>query len=321
LPNRSTDAQYAGLKQLAELTPIGWEYINPLLREIELKLGEESSQAMDWGFGVSPRLRPRSWILSLSVPWWTSELVNSRLDPSLLLLLTRIQAQVTSYVKVADDLTDHYAELNPAASKTLTRLLPLVFEIHIGLSKLFEVSSPFWNDFQRLLDEQRRALEWEISHRSGLPAELSQENLLMLGRKASLLRWPALAIPQLVGQADCRARVDGMFDQFFRIMQLLDDMVDVEDDMASRQPNAVAMALGERYYSLPQIFSAIECVADIAKGECRQLRSSVDSGRTFFAKTCSYLESCVELTRRNCLAIWGLKAAIAISNTLCGIDA
>jgi len=312
------DAQYTGLKQLAELTPIYWEYVNPLLHEIALKLGEDSLS--DCNSDVTPRLPPRSWILSLSVPWWTSELVNSRLDPSLLLLLTRIQAQMTCYVKVADDLTDHSAELNPAAAKTLTRLLSLIFDIHIGLSKLFEVCSPFWSDFQRLRDEQSRALEWEISHRSGPPAELTQESLLMLGRKASLLRWPTVAIPQLVGQADCRAWVDGMFDQFFRIMQLLDDMLDVEEDIISGQPNAVAMALGERYYGSPKIPSAIECVADIARGECRQLRSSVDSSRTFFAKTCAYLESCVELTRRNCLAIWEMKAAIGISNTLCGID-
>ena len=173
-----------------------------------------------------------------AVPRWANDLTGGELSDEIVSELERVQAQLLSFSAVYDRFLDRDASrwTNPG------ELIALLTEVQIGLASFFDARHPFWRDYRALVRQQVESARWEITGRGHRPPRFDAALVRALGRKLSLLRWPASAVPRLAGQPAEIARLDRLFDRFFRVLQLLDDMTDIDRDRQDGQINAVLCA-------------------------------------------------------------------------------
>lgn len=178
-------------------------------------------------------------------------------------MLQLAQAYLLIYVVLRDANLDG----EPRAAEEFPDLLPAQFEAQLRLSLLYGARHHFWTHYRRLVAQQVRADRWEQS--ATRPVRLDAGLVRRLGRKATLLCWPAAAVALRVGAPIAALRVERCFDELLEALQLLDDVADAEHDAAAGQVNAVLAAGGaptrasgiflQIYIArgIPAVFSAI----------------------------------------------------------------
>ncbi|HXN56583.1 MAG TPA: hypothetical protein VN874_09960 [Myxococcales bacterium] len=240
----------------------------------------------------------------MTVPHWASELAGAKLSGKVLRELQLLQAHLLTFFLIYDPVLDGdaRARTNPG------EMLPLLLELHCGLSSFFDAGDAFWLDYRRLVRQQFESSRWEIAGR-GRPAPRFDAALIRsLGLKLSLLRWPAYAVARIAGRPDMAALMDRIFDRFYRVLQLLDDVTDLETDRAKGQINAVvaAMAALPRRVS-PDLAVAIgtarACAA--ARVELRKIRRELRGPAGRFALACEYLDDCCRKSEQKASVLAG----------------
>lgn len=181
------------------------------------------------------------------------------------------------------------------------------------LASLFAPADPFWRGFARLLREQAASARWEQRMRGKRPP-FDAQLLRSLGSKAGLLRWPAFAVSRLShGRGELgRERalpggraagpLDRLLQRLFIAHQLLDDLLDVDQDKASGQPNAVLAAQGtlekDPFERERQRAAARRLVCAAARGQLRAMARALPAGSGLARHCRRLLRSCDELDER-----------------------
>jgi hypothetical protein len=144
--------------------------------------------------------------------------------------LQGIQERLLSFSEVYDPFLDRDVSrwTNPG------ELIALLTDVQLGLARYFEARHPFWRHYRALVDQQVESARWEMAGRGGSLPPFDVALVRALGRKLSLLRWPAWAVPWLAGKAAQAARLDRVFDRFFRVLQRAE--ADLTADPASCLP-------------------------------------------------------------------------------------
>ncbi|GAC1341349.1 MAG: hypothetical protein NVS2B9_09510 [Myxococcales bacterium] len=268
---------------LERFSPIGWSEVDRLLGESARTLGRKVPRR-------SGRTRPLDgFVFALTVPRWAAELAGARLSEATLRRLQLLQAHLLVFFLVYDPLLDGdaRAEANPA------EMLPLLLALDRGLAAFFSPEDPFWVAYRALVQEQLESARWEIASRGRPSPRFGPALLRSLGRKLSLLRWPAFAVAGLAGRPELAAPLDRAFDRFYRVLQLLDDVTDVERDRAKGQVNAVASAMAELPRRVPfELGSAVGTarVCAAARAELAKIRRELAVPEGRFARVCAYLD-------------------------------
>jgi hypothetical protein len=165
------------------------------------------------------------------------------------------------------------------------------------LASLFPPGDPFWRGFAKVLREQAASARWELRMRGRRP-RFGARLLRALGSKAALLRWPAFAVPRLCGGRTAD-RCDRLLLRLFIAHQLLDDLLDVDQDAARGQPNAVLAALGmpaaDPLDRERQRARARRQVCAAARGQLRALVRALPAGCGLSRHCGHLLRSCDEL--------------------------
>jgi hypothetical protein len=277
---------------LRRFSPIGWGEVDRLLDESAKALGRKV-----------PRLRGRArrlggFILALTVPHWANELTGAKLSGKVLRELQLLQAHLLLFALVYDPILDG----NARARTNPGEMIPLLLEVHCGLSAFFAVGDAFWPDYRSLTRQQLESSRWEIAGRCRPAPRFDRDLIGSLGLKASLLRWPAFAVARLAGRPEMAKSLDRIFDRFYRVLQLLDDLTDVETDRAKGQINAVLAAMGELPRSMsPELRAAIGTarVCAAARAELRKVKRELRGPAGRFALACEYLDDrCRESEQR-----------------------
>jgi hypothetical protein len=270
-------------RDLARFSPVGWNELDRLLVESARAVGRKARR-------LPGRVRTLGgFTLALTVPHWASELTGAKLSGKVLRELQLLQAHLLSFAVVYDKVLDGdaRAQTNPG------EMIPLLLELHCGLSKFFPAGDAFWLDYRRLVNEQLKSARWEIAGR-GRPAPSFDADLVRwLGLKLALLRWPAFAIARLAGRPEMAKPLDRVFDRFYRVLQLCDDMTDVETDRAKGQINAVVAVMAElRRRASPEMAAAIATarVCAAARAELKKIRRELPGPAGRFGLACQFLD-------------------------------
>ena len=141
-----------------------------------------------------------------AVPRWANDLTGGKLPDEVVSELERVQARLLSFSAVYDRFLDRDASrwTNPG------ELIALLTEVQIGLASFFDARHPFWRDYRALVRQQVESARWEITGRGHRPPRFDAALVRALGRKLSLLRWPASAVPRLAGKPAEIARLEGL---------------------------------------------------------------------------------------------------------------
>lgn len=116
-------------------------------------------------------------------------------------------------------------------------------------ARLVSPASPFWNRFGRYLEEYFASLAWERrvlrTERGGDAVEEGalDETLLRLGQKMSPLKATAAAVSELSCRPELLEPAERLVEAFHAGYQLLDDLEDLEEDLAARRWSAAAWLL------------------------------------------------------------------------------
>jgi hypothetical protein len=196
----------------------------PAIRRLAHALGGESASAA---------------VAALRLPAWIDE-ITGPVPRGSSSLAVREAAQLRILCSVL--LADADEEAGRPANIHATRL---VADARRLLGQIFPSGVPFWAGFDRLARAQEESARWEQRER-GKAQRLDRALLRALGNKAAFLRWPAIAAAELSGRGKQAPRLERLLEKLFIAHQLLDDLLDVEQDKASGQPNAFWAALGAR---------------------------------------------------------------------------
>jgi hypothetical protein len=285
-------------KTLGRFSPLGWDEIDRLL--------DTSAKALN---RKVPRLRGRArrlggFTLALTVPHWANELTGAKLSGKVLRELQLLQARLLIFALVYDPILDGGAR----AGANPGEMIPLLLEVHCGLSAIFAAGDAFWPDYRRLTRQQLESSRWEMAGRCRPAPRFDTGLIRSLGLKASLLRWPAFAVARLAGRPEMARPLDRIFDRFYRVLQLLDDVTDLETDRAKGQINAVlaAMAALPRRVS-PDLAVAIGTarVCAAARAELRKIRRELRGPAGRFALACEYLDDCCRKSEQKASVLAG----------------
>ena len=225
--------------------------------------------------------------VALAVPRWANELGGGKLPGKTVRELEAVQRRLLQFFCVFDPLLDR--DGSPAANPA--EIIPLLGGFHLGLSSFFDAHHAFWRDHRKLVVQQIESAHWEIVCRTRAPPAFDESLVRALGRKLSLLRWPASAVAWLTGQPEAARSLDRIFDRLFRILQLLDDITDIEKDRQSGQVNAVLCAAAAAPQDgRPQLAVAVGVakVCAAARAELARIRQRVPAGG--FARVCADLD-------------------------------
>jgi hypothetical protein len=169
------------------------------------------------------------------------------------------------------------------------------------LSAIFPAKDSFWNHYFRVLREQAESARWESSA-SARRQRFDRVLLRALGRKAAWLRWPAFAVARLSGTPRKASMLDRLLERLLIAHQLLDDLLDVEDDARSGQPNGVLAAMKRApadQFAKPVVRAhAARKVCAAARAELRAILSSVPPGAGIAQHARLLLGSCDRLEAR-----------------------
>jgi len=173
-------------------------------------------------------------LATMHFPRWAEEMAGGRLSRAQRRTLLEAQAHLLAWIILRDGLAD----AEPDSLDDLPDLMPVLFEAQALLSRLFGPRDPFWRDYRRLVRQQVDADRWERSGNAAADPALVQR----LGRKASLLRWPAWGVARLSGRHQEAPSIDRAFDRLLATLQLFDDVADALEDARTGQVNAVLAA-------------------------------------------------------------------------------
>ena len=97
---------------------------------------------------------------------------------------------------------------------------------------LFDPHSPFWDFFEKYIQEWAESVLWEREQHWGKVREYGEEDLIRLGRKAAPLKTPCTAMSLLAGREDAIDLLEEMLDYNLVVVQLMDDLRDWRGDLA-----------------------------------------------------------------------------------------
>lgn len=224
--------------------------------------------------------------LALNAPDFMNEICGRPLSRQTVRGLMIAQAQLLSFCDLHDALLDGEREVSP------TELIPPLRESLRQLCSFFPSRDPFWNDFGRLIHQQMESTRWELLGKGRIQQRYGPSLLRALGRKLSLWRWPAAAVARLASMGGKVAFLDDILERFYRALQLLDDVTDVETDRTSGQTNAVlaatAMASIRRMARQVSTPAAMVVVLGAARAELFQILQHAPPGGRF-ARVCDLL--------------------------------
>jgi hypothetical protein len=245
-------------------------------------------------------------VMTLGIAHWANELSGNKLPLRDCKALQLAQANTLSLIQANEAALDGGDATGLAGAQSLLTH----FESLRALSAYFKPQHAFWNDYRRMIHEQVASGAWEVAGRKGPLPRFDARLIAALGRKASLLRWPASAVGHLAGGAGEAARLDKFFARFQSALQLFDDLSDFEDDHAVRQINAVLSAGrvqgNDPLEVYPAAIRGALRVGDFLGIELASLRNAAphESG---FAGLCALLETRVDPAVRNVRRKCGLR--------------
>ena len=181
---------------------------------------------------------PSAALATLHFPRWAEEWCGQRLTRAERTQLQAVQAHLLAWIVLRDGIADG----DSGTLGNLPDLMPLLFEAQHRLGLLFGPGDPFWGDYRCLVRQQVGADRWERA--PPVHARFNHILVTRLGRKAALLRWPAGAVARRLCRPSSVKEIDSAFDDLLAALQLFDDILDVEEDAAAGQVNAVLVAGG-----------------------------------------------------------------------------
>jgi hypothetical protein len=97
---------------------------------------------------------------------------------------------------------------------------------------LFEPDSPFWALQEEYVAQWGRSVLWEQQRHWGQVRAFEQEDLLLLARKAAVLKIPCAALCLLAGREEAIGTLEKMVDDLMVSYQFMDDLKDWRGDLA-----------------------------------------------------------------------------------------
>jgi hypothetical protein len=162
----------------------------------------------------------------------------------------------------------------------------------------------------RLLREQEETAAWELRLR-GRRTSATTRDLVRIGGRAALLRWPASAVAHLAGKPALQARLDRLAGSILLVALLLDDLADVADDARTGCCNAVLLAGRASDFHL--------CVQRGSLFVARWIETELDSIRRDSRGAPGAAAACARLCtagRRSAASVFRWASAAALANQL-----
>ncbi len=237
-----------------------------------------------WRTEAKAPAQPRAGFgLMISMVSWLDELLGGSLSSACLQELERAQAALLELLQHEDDALDRQSKADP---KTAGASLE---ELRGRIRSIVPEPSSFWMAFERLHAEQQASAVWECEHRGRL-LPFDDALLRALARKGALLRWPAWALPEIAGQPERAAILDGLFERFLAVAILFDDLRDFEEDWERGQVNAVICAGGIRSREPLHFYASAATGAGLVcdKAEYELLRIAAEVPGSGLARFCEY---------------------------------
>jgi hypothetical protein len=223
---------------------------------------------------------------SLALPRWTSDLVGG-IDDECCRELQAIQLLLLIGVLIQDSVADGAS----LGMLTAWDSIPLFEQARARLGRVFPSHDLFWRGYTRLLRQQIASARWELRWRGRQPP-FGAALLRRLGRKASLMRWPAYAVASLKAKPALGPRLDRSFERLFAVLQVLDDFIDEHEDAEAGQINALVSATGKPPGESP---SGQERRARAAKTVVRLARKEVEMLARLVPPSSSLTVCCKEM--------------------------
>ena len=133
-------------------------------------------------------------------------------------------------IRIHDDLIDGDNVDTPINELQLANLL--IFAATRHLHQLFGSDSPLWEHHARHWNEFTHAVQVDIErNRAGL-AHFDDQALLLIGRKAALLKTYPVAVAQYTGREDQIAEFEAIMDSFNTAIQINNDIQSINRDLA-----------------------------------------------------------------------------------------
>ena len=135
---------------------------------------------------------------------------------------------------------------------------------------LFDSGSPFWEYFEKYIEEWAESVLWERKHHWGQMQEYKEDDFIRLGHKASPLKVPCTAMSLLAGREDAIELLEEMLDYNLVVVQLMDDLRDWRGDLVR----------GNYTYFLTRVMAAqgISSLASLTEAE---VEKALFIGRVF----------------------------------------
>lgn len=128
--------------------------------------------------------------------------------------------------------------MDTGAGEYKGHLLPLSNMFYQDFISLFYSLLPanghFWSLFKKYIREWAESVLWEREEHWGQAKSFSEDDLILLSRKAAPLKISCAAIGLLGGRKELIELLDRMVDYSQVVFQLLDDFKDWRDDLASK---------------------------------------------------------------------------------------
>jgi hypothetical protein len=177
----------------------------------------------------SPKHRsPRAYHIGYLLPFWLEE--PFALDRDVCRLVALSNTFGVLYFMLQDELMDaapgeYQGHLQPLGSFFFLDLMA-------PYRRLFGADSPFWALLEEYVDQWGRSVLWEQQWHWGQARAFDKDDLLLLARKAAVLKIPCAALCLLAGREAAIGTLEGMVDTLMVSFQFMDDLKDWRGDLA-----------------------------------------------------------------------------------------
>ena len=162
------------------------------------------------------------------LPFWVGDIYRVPRDLCRSIALSACFACV--YVRLGDQIMDENS-----SEKQWERLLPFgtiaLMEMMRQYRSLFPPTSPFWNYLEQYIAEWLQSISWEETNHWGKLQDYNDADLLLIARKAAVLKLSAMPVALLAGHEDAVELLARYIDHTMVVYDLLDQLKDWRQDL------------------------------------------------------------------------------------------